>query len=124
LPAEDAEVLDNKSLRWEALVENNLHWLIIHDYPVPEGYNVQVVQIALTIPPAYPAAEIDMVYFFPHLSRLDAKPIHALSYQQLDGKNFQRWSRHRNPGQWRPGLDNIATHLLLVDSWLEKELKR
>jgi Prokaryotic E2 family E/Multiubiquitin len=124
LPAEDAEFLDNKSLAWEALVENNLHWLVISDYPLPEGYNVQKVQLALQIPPAYPAAQIDMVYFSPHLSRLDGKLIRALSQQQIDSKNFQRWSRHRNPGEWRPGLDNISTHLLLVDNWLEKELKR
>jgi hypothetical protein len=43
----------------------------------------------------------------------------------LDGKQFQQWSRHRtgaNP--WRPGLDNVCTHLLLVNSWLEKELRK
>lgn len=124
LPAEDAEFLDNKGLRWEALVENGLRWLIIYDHLVPEGYNVQLVEVALQIAPNYPAAEIDMAYFHPGLIKKSGRAIYALSQQQIDGKNFQRWSRHRNPGEWRPGLDNISTHLVLVENWLEKELKR
>lgn len=124
LPVEDAEFLDNKGLRWEALVENRLQWLIIFDYQLPEGYNVQSVEIALQIAPNYPAAEIDMAYFYPHLQKKSGSGIYALSQQQIDGRVFQRWSRHRNPGEWRPGLDNISTHLLLVENWIEKELKR
>lgn len=124
LPAEDVEFLENKGLQWETLSENGLQWLIIHDYPVPEGYNTQAVQIALQIVPNYPVAEIDMAYFYPQLSKKNGKGIYALSQQSIDGKIFQRWSRHRQPGQWRPGLDNISTHLILVENWIEKELKR
>jgi hypothetical protein len=39
-------------------------------------------------------------------------------------KRYQQWSRHRtaqNP--WRPGLDNVCTHLLQVNNWLEREFK-
>jgi E2/UBC family protein E/multiubiquitin len=124
LPADDAEFLCDKSFRWEALSENGLKWVIIYEYPLPEGYNVAKVEIALQITPSYPATEIDMAYFYPQLARKTGGTIHALSYQSIDGKIFQRWSRHRNPGEWRPGLDNISTHLLLVDNWLEKEIKR
>jgi hypothetical protein len=124
LPAEDAEFLNQKGLQWEALSESNINWLLLHDYPAPEGYQQQTVQIALLIPPNYPAAEIDMAYFFPQLTLNSGKAINALSHQSIDGKIFQRWSRHRNPGEWRPGFDNISTHLVLVENWLEKELKR
>jgi len=101
-----------------------LNWVIIYNCPVPDGYNVQVVDIALLIPPMYPAAEIDMAYFHPQLSRNNGRPIAALSAQIIDSKTFQRWSRHRNPSDWRPGLDNLSTHLILVENWLENELKR
>ncbi len=124
LPAEDAEFLNSKGLQWEALIENGLQWLIICEYPIPSGYTVETVELGLQISPAYPAAQIDMVYFCPHLVRSSGRPIYALSHQQIDGRIFQRWSRHRNPGEWRPGLDNLSTHLLLVENWLEKELKR
>jgi hypothetical protein len=124
LPAEDVEFLENKGLPWETLSENRLQWLIIHDYPIPEGYNVQAAQIALQIAPNYPVAQIDMAYFYPHLAKRNGRGIYALSQQNIDCKIFQRWSRHRKPGEWRPGLDNISTHLILVENWLEKELKR
>lgn len=123
LPAEDVEFLDNNSFLWEAIVQQS-NWLIIKDHPVPEGYNVSSVDIALLIPPAYPAAEIDMAYFYPPLQKTSGKPIGAVSQQAIDGKIFQRWSRHRQPGEWRPGLDNISTHLLAVNNWLEHDLKK
>lgn len=124
LPADDAAFLNSKGLQWEALAQNGLNWVIIYNCPVPDGYNVQVVDIALLIPPMYPAAEIDMAYFHPQLSRNNGRPIAALSAQIIDSKTFQRWSRHRNPSDWRPGLDNLSTHLILVENWLENELKR
>jgi hypothetical protein len=124
LPAEDVEFLNNKGLQWEALVENGLNWIIIYDYPLPEGYNVLTVELVLQISPSYPTTEIDMAYFYPQLTRNNGGVIHALSQQSIDNKIFQRWSRHRNPGEWRPGFDDISTHLILVDNWLEKELKR
>lgn len=124
LPIEDTEFLENKGLHWETLTENGLKWLIMYDYSVPSGYNAQAVAIALQIPPAYPTTEIDMAYFFPHLARNNNRPISCITQQIIDGKTFQRWSRHRNPGDWRPGLDNISTHLMLVENWLVKELTR
>lgn len=63
-----------------------------------------------------------MVYFYPHLNRTDNKLINALANQLIETTTYQRWSRHRtsvNP--WRPGLDNLQTHLMLVDYWLERE---
>ncbi len=123
LPAEDVDFLDNNSFFWEAIVQQS-NWLIIKGSPVPEGYNVSSVDIALLIPPTYPAAEIDMAYFYPPLQKKSGRPIGAISHQSIDGKTFQRWSRHRRPGEWRSGLDNISTHLLAVNNWLEHDLKK
>ncbi|MCW3109111.1 MAG: hypothetical protein JWQ09_3617 [Segetibacter sp.] len=123
LPAEDIEFLESANVEWEAINQGN-RWLILHNYPVPEGYNVSTVDAALLIPPSYPAAEIDMAYFFPSLQTLSGRPIPATSYQVIDNKQFQRWSRHRKPGDWRPGLDNVSTHLLLINNWFEKEVKK
>ena len=48
---------------------------------------------------------------------------HQLSAHALDGKQYQQWSRHRTAANpWRPGLDNVGTHLIQVDSWLQREL--
>jgi hypothetical protein len=67
-----------------------------------------------------------MVYVLPHLARKDGVGINNLSGQSIDGTDWQRWSRHRtgaNP--WRPGVDDLSTHLFLVDDWFAREfLKR
>jgi hypothetical protein len=125
LPEGDREFLDARGLPWETIIDAGGRWLLIHDFAVNGGYNIATVLLALMIAPGYPDAQIDMAYFFPELARKDGRAINALASQQLDGKVFQRWSRHRtaqNP--WRPGEDDVATHLALVDGWLEKELAR
>jgi hypothetical protein len=124
LPETDEKYLTTLGLSWETVIESNIQRLVVHGFPVPTGYNCNEVDLNLQIPQAYPDAQLDMVYFHPHLSRLNSKPIVATqALDSFDGKQWQRWSRHRtgtNP--WRPGLDCIETHLGLVENWLEREL--
>ncbi|HEY1053622.1 MAG TPA: E2/UBC family protein, partial [Emticicia sp.] len=96
----------------------------IHDYAIPEGYTIQKADIALLIAPTYSATEIDMAHFSPPLSKTSGRGISATSNHVIDGKNFQQWSRHRQAGEWRPGVDNISTHLCLVENWLTRDLER
>lgn len=122
LREEDVEYLEARGLSWETIIDNNQHWLIMHDYPVPSGYNHEMVRAAVILGSCYPHEQIDMVYFAPHLTRLDGKQINNLSDHPLDGQTYQRWSRHRtdcNP--WRVGVDDLATHMTLVDYWLQRE---
>jgi Prokaryotic E2 family E len=124
LAEEDLECLAALGVAWEAVAENNAKWLIFPEYQIPEGYNHRKASAALRIPPLYPDEQIDMVYFFPALALTNGKAIKQLTPFPLDGKQYQQWSRHRtaeNP--WRAGLDNICTHLLQANSWLERELK-
>ncbi len=124
LPEDDVDYLEETYSSWKTVLEGAHRWIVIDSYPVPKGYNVSFVNLALRIDAGYPNSQIDMVYFYPLLNRVDGKPIGALVNQSLMNLNFQRWSRHRtaqNP--WRPGLDNIQTHLLLVDYWLQREFQ-
>jgi hypothetical protein len=123
LPEEDEQCLAAMGLEWEAIIEGNSKWVIVRSYPIPAGYNHRTADSALRISPSYPDDQIDMVYFSPGLALMKGKTIRQLTAYQLDGKQYQQWSRHRtaqNP--WRPGLDNIFTHLLQVTNWLEREL--
>ncbi len=125
LPGEDVEYLDARGLNWESLTDGEAKWLIVHGFPIPVGYNQSSAQAAFRIEPGYPDAQIDMVYFFPALARGDGRGINNLTTQAIDGRQFQRWSRHRtekNP--WRPGEDCLATHLLLVEDWLRREFAK
>lgn len=125
LPSDDRAYLEEKGLKYETVIENNVRRLVIYDFNVGEGYNHSKVDLYLRIEPGYPDAQIDMVYYHPGLQRKDGKTIGALSAEQFDGKSWQRWSRHRtraNP--WRPGLDNVSTHLAQVRDWLKRELEK
>lgn len=124
LLAEDQEYLESLGLQWETVLDpENTRRVVIHGFPVPDGYNVDTVSVFFYLPPNYPDVQIDMAYFLPHLSRKDGKPIGALANVAADGKTWQRWSRHRKTSnQWSIGEDNLSTHVALVSSWLEQEL--
>jgi|ERR1700724_3523004 hypothetical protein len=124
LGEEDEECLAASGLAWEAVVEGNSKWLIFPEYPIVNGYNHRMASALLRIKPSYPDDEIDMVYFHPALALASGKAIAQLSMCTLDGKPYQQWSRHRKSGEWRPGIDNVCTHLLQVNSWLERELRK
>lgn len=123
LSEEDEQSLAALGLEWETVIDGTTKWLIIHGYPIPEGYNHRQASAALRISPSYPDDQIDMVYFSPALALTSGRTIRQLSPTVIDGKQFQQWSRHRtSQNPWRPGLDNVSTHLLQVNNWLDREL--
>jgi hypothetical protein len=122
LPAMDEEYLNGLGLSWETIRDGQNQWLIIHGWKVPKGYNVVVVDLALMIPSNYSDSQIDMVFFNSALARSDGRGINNLSQIVIAGQAWQQWSRHRtaqNP--WRAGIDDVASHLGLVDEWLRRE---
>jgi hypothetical protein len=125
LPQSDVEFLDEYGLEWETINDGSA-WLLIHIFPTHEKYDNQTVTAAIRLETGYPLTPLDMVYFSPPLARRDALPIPATQTSQtIDGKNFQRWSRHRtaiNP--WRPGIDSISSHIILVEDWLQREFEK
>lgn len=122
--AEDREYLDSLGLQWEAIIFQGVYWILIHDYPLPEGYMPLKTIVAIELTTGYPRAQLDMIYFYPDVIRIDKAPIGALTSRNIDNKNFQRWSRHRTAANpWREGLDNLSTHMALVEFWLEREFK-
>lgn len=122
VPEEDISHLNARGLPWETLIEGCNMWVLLHEFPIPDGYKSSTATVAIQIPHSYPTAVLDMAYFNPPLVRKNELPIAGAQVTiNIDGKPFQRWSRHRtaqNP--WRPGIDGIDTHLSLVEEWLRK----
>lgn len=125
LPESDEQHLNGRGLPWETIVDGKQRCLLVHDWALPHGYNHLKVAALLLIPTAYPDAALDMVYFRPHLQRADGKQIPAISNHSVAGEPWQRWSRHyTSANPWRIGVDDISTHLTLVDHWLAREFDR
>lgn len=122
----DQSYLDSLGLAWEALVDDGNFWVVVYDWRLGEGYTASHVDVAIKIEPGYPDSQLDMAYFHPAVFRSDGGVIGATEASQaLDGKTWQRWSRHRtvaNP--WVAGDDDLQTHMTLVQDWLEREFSR
>jgi Prokaryotic E2 family E len=125
LPA-DRQFLDEYGLPWETVIDGAQQWVLIQEFPTHDGYNNPRVTAAIRMETGYPNTELNMVYFSPALARKDRREIAAISVTQaLDGKSYQRWSRHRtarNP--WKIGRDNIGTHIFLIEDWLAREFEK
>lgn len=122
---EDVEFLESTGYVWSVENWQGNRVVVIRDYRLPDGYGRTTIDIAVVLPLTYPSAQLDMFYFFPGLSRLDGKPINATADQDFNGRIWQRWSRHRtNESAWRTGIDNLETHLCLMDACLRDELGR
>jgi hypothetical protein len=125
LPQDDRDWLEQLGTPFECVKENGVLRVVLHARPVPPGYQTTEVMTNVRIESGYPDTQIDMVYFYPPLRRLDGRPIGGVSDDTFDGKVWQRWSRHRTPANpWRPGIDSLATHFELVEEWLRREFRK
>lgn len=122
---EDEQFLNEYGLPWETIMDGS-RWVLIHDLPTHEGYNHRTITAAIRLETGYPQTALDMVYFYPALARKDGKAINATqATQQIAGKPYQRWSRHRTPeNPWIPGRDSLGNHVILIEDWLEREFGR
>ena len=126
----DHQYLDALGLKWETVIEHDAaagatrRWLLIHDYPLLEGFSQSKVQLALEIVLDYPAAQIDMFYFLPFVSMANGQEVSSTQVRAtIKGATFQGWSRHRNGASaWDPNSDCVQTQLALVESCMLKEL--
>ena len=125
LLSKDEVGLRERGIVWTTEIHAGRRWLLLHDMPLPAGYNVAVATIAMEVPLAYPMAQIDMFYCYPGLARLDGRPIPQTQViEAIGARSFQRWSRHRGQlAPWRPGIDSVLTHLTLIDASLTREVE-
>lgn len=111
LPRRDERYLSNKNIRYDLLTgENNEKIIIFKQVPLPpHKFNFTTADVLVILPDGYPDCPTDMFYTDPwlKLSGTNAYPKAADQSYSLNGKSWQRWSRHNN--QWRPGIDGIKT---------------
>lgn len=122
----DERYLTDRALRWETIIEGQNRWLLLHSLVVPDGYNHSVVDVAVNVPATYPHSQIDMFYCHPHLELVDGGLIGQTEARQaIDGKTFQRWSRHLNGvTRWNPETDSVKTHIAVIEECLIREVEK
>ncbi len=121
----DVTYLNGLGRRWEALIDGGVQAAVMYGFPLPAGYNVANADVHVRFNSGYPDTQLDMAYFSPPLVRADGRGINNLSMTTLDGRAWQQWSRHRTTvSAWRPGIDDLSTHMALVEDWLAAELRK
>jgi hypothetical protein len=71
----------------------------------------------------YPMSAMDMFYTEPDVQPASGPiPPHASSIEPHAGRQWRRWSWHRN-GIWKPGVDDLLTHWAFVEAYWAQETR-
>jgi hypothetical protein len=120
LPPSDKLFLDARFPSHSVSVAAGMTCVVIPSLALPAGLSVTTSNLLLRLAPGYPDVPPDMWWFDPPVKRLEGGEIPATqAYERHLGRDWQRWSRHLMPGQWRSGTDCIESYLAIVRRELE-----
>ena len=120
LPAIDQEFLQARAPDNAVSREGGMICVVVPRLPLPPGFTVAQADLLLRLAPGYPDVPPDMWWFQPTVLRVDGRQILMTQVQETHlGRVWQRWSRHLQPGHWRPGIDSLESYLALVRKELD-----
>jgi hypothetical protein len=120
LPA-DCRCLEDRGLSYEVTTEAGMTCVIIMSWKLPTGYDRAESDLLVRLPAGFPDVPPDMWWFAPALRLASGAEVQATQVvESYVGREWQRWSRHFQPGQWRSGLDGLESYLALI----QRELTR
>ncbi len=117
LHQEDKEFLSSTYKKWELKMDPNA--ILVYDFLLPKGYNLEKATMMILIPPNYPGANFDMFYLCPCVSRSDGVAINCTSKKDLHKLIWQEWSRHYQQGN---PLPSVAAHVSFINFALALEV--
>ena len=121
LPQADIECLSERGIEYSVSAEANMTCIVFPGYKLPPGYDRAVADLLLRLQPGFPDVPPDMWWFNPAIRLADGRIIQATEVIERHlGKDWQRWSRHFNAGQWRSGIDSLESFLALIRKELER----
>jgi Prokaryotic E2 family E len=124
LPQSDITCLAERGIQYSISMEANMTCIVFPGYKLPTGYNVAAADLLLRLQPGFPDVPPDMWWFNPAIRRADGRIVAATEVTERHlGKEWQRWSRHFNAGQWRSGIDSLESFLALIRRELERGAK-
>ncbi len=123
LPANDVIFLAERNIEHEVLVDGGMTCVILRSWKLPEGFDPESVDLLLRLSPGYPDVNPDMWWFAPAVRLANGTQLQATDVTETHfGQNWQRWSRHLNPGQWRSGVDGLESYIALIGQELERSV--
>lgn len=121
LPQSDVDYLSTKGHRYSVAEEGGMTCVVLQGYNLPAGFNQESADLLVRLTPGYPDIAPDMWWFEPAVHRADGKPIAAADQTEAHlGRSWQRWSRHLEVGQWKPGNDTLEAYMAILHANLEQ----
>jgi hypothetical protein len=121
LPQSDVTCLAERGIQYSISVEANMTCIVFPGYKLPGGYDRAASDLLLRLQPGFPDVPPDMWWFNPAIRLANGGVVQATEVVERHlGKDWQRWSRHFNAGQWRSGIDSLESFLALIRKELER----
>jgi len=115
LPQNDLEHLNERAPGFEVTSDAGMTCVVIPDFQLGAGFDRTQADLLLRLSPGYPDVAPDMWWFHPPVRRSDGAEIPATQAQERHlGRDWQRWSRHLSPGQWKSGTDSLESYISIV----------
>jgi hypothetical protein len=113
IPQHDEDYLKERGFDYQLKQVGAEVHLVIRNWAFPSAYNPQSADLLIRISAGYPLSQLDMFWTSPDLKLASGGwPQAAEVHETLDGRNWQRWSRHTQ--EWRAGVDNLRTFVAAV----------
>jgi hypothetical protein len=111
LPERDTEFLDEKCFKYSVTDADGWSNLVIDGYVLPECYAPREVRLLIRLPVGYPTTPLDMFFTIPRvvLVSTNSAPMNCTGEIRTLEENWQQWSRHFPPEEWRPRVDCLRT---------------
>lgn len=123
LPDADRTFLSDLGFEYEVVVESGMTCVLVRAWPLPAGFNHATADLLLRLHPGYPDVAPDMWWFAPSVHRADGTDLpNTNTYEHYLGRQWQRWSRHLTPEQWRSGIDGLENYITLIRHELERSV--
>src|SRR5258708_5149740 len=95
--------------------------VVIKNYRLPSGYAIPQTDLLIRLPGGFPDAPPDMWWCSPEVRLISgAYAPNTEANENHLGRQWQRWSRHFQPGQWSPGRSGLESYLATVRGDFEK----
>lgn len=115
LPTPDAQYLEDREIDYAVSIEANMTCVVLRAWRLPPGYDRDCADLLIRLSTGYPDVAPDMWWFDPPVKLADGRSAPATeSVEQHLGRNWQRWSRHFQNGQWKSGIDGLESYLALI----------
>jgi Prokaryotic E2 family E len=117
----DKAFLELRGHAHEVHDEAGMTCVVLPSWNLPSGLDRPAATLLVRLPAGYPDVPPDMWWFDPGLRRADGRAIEATQATEAHlGRQWQRWSRHFQPGQWKSGVDGLESYLALIQRELLK----